>query len=620
MCGICGYFGQGGPETLAGMNDLMVHRGPDSNGAWIHGQLPVGLAMRRLSIVDLETGEQPMFNEDRSVVLVFNGEIYNYRDLRDQLTAKGHTFTTHSDTEVIVHGYEEYSQDILERLKGMFAFALWDENKKRLLLARDRLGIKPLYYAERGRNLHFASEQKPILSTGLIPTEPDSDSLIRNLLIGFYTGPVSMFQHIKQLPPGHGMFHSDRGSEVFRYWSLPMVENQDDYLSDETTLLEMIAGCVDSHLIGDVPIGLTLSGGLDSSLLAVFMAQKAGANLKSHTLGFGVASDETPFARQVLASLGLRGHERNCTPAEALESLPAMMWHLEEPLSNITAITAYQWAKFVAQDMKVTLIGEGADELFGGYLQYYYYQKVAGLLPRRNRANLFGLLTLQPGKGFMKKLLSGSRETGAGLDHIYEEEYLRSFSSEKGLRPVLRFDIEHQLSNNQLMRIDRMTMAHSLEARVPYLDHELVETAWRMPDEVKIKGRSQKHLLRKACKGILPDSILERPKTGPGGSQALYPVLFSQGLQSLIGHVLRQMPSPLDRFCPRTLGRLLEGKAPAYPLIGGRIRDKLLWSLFLLVLWWELFIKRQIWRKEDIPSLQEIWPQWVGPSSLSGGR
>lgn len=615
MCGICGYYGKGDEALLKKMNDLMVHRGPDDEGVWIDQTIPIGLAMRRLSIIDLSTGAQPLFNEDKSLVIVFNGEIYNYKALKYELVKKGHRFISQSDTEVLIHGYEEYGQELPKYLNGMFAFALWDGNKKLLFCARDRIGIKPFYYFHGDGRFLFASEQKPLLTALDALPDINRKSLLRHLIIGFYTGPFTLFEDIKQLPPGNFLILENGKITQKEYWRLHSERTgfSDNENSAAELLRETLVQVVKDHMVSDVPVGLTLSGGLDSSILAAIISMQENNNngyrrLHAYTVGFGRQSDELPYARLVSSRFPINAHEHVCNPRDAIDELSAVIWHLEEPLSNITAITAYQWAKFIARDLKVTLVGEGSDELFAGYLQYRLFGGFSGLVPSKVSQRLFRYACLQPPLGLIIRLLGGAKDVRDEAMHVYHDEYLGAFDGSSGLRGAMMFDMEHELSNNQLLRVDRMSMAHSLEARVPYLDHRLVEMIWGWPDKLKINGKTQKYILRNAYRDVLPESVINRPKVGVGGSQPIFPILFQDGLKELLTRVLTNRKFPaVDWFDPKIINGILQGRMGIYPVLGSRIRDKLLYALLVFVIWHRLFVERKIMKRSSVPGLKDLF-------------
>ena len=615
MCGICGIYGSFNRARLNEMNRLLVHRGPDNGGDYLDPEFPVALAMRRLSIIDLDRGSQPVFNEDRNVVVVFNGEIYNYRTLTTQLTGKGHRFATQSDTEVIVHAYEEYGTEAVEHLDGMFAFALWDRNKRQLFCARDRMGIKPFYYYHKNGDFLFASEQKPLLTALPDLSEISRLSLIRHLLIGFYTGPYSMFKDIRQLPPGSTLVFKEGCVTIRRYWRLSYdpEPSQADDTKGIMLLKDSLTKAIRSHMVSDVPVGLTLSGGLDSSIIALLMTDQVqehdGGSIHAYTVGYGEPSDEIPFARMMTEALPLTAHEKIYRPGDVLQEFPAIVWHLEEPLANITAVTAFLWAKFMSDDLKVTLIGEGADEMMGGYFQYRLFTEAFSLMPASLGTRLFRYACLQPPLSLVIDLLGGGRAVAEEVRSVYHDEFLKPFTSDGGgLRAAMRFDLEHELPNNQLLRVDRMTMAHSLEARVPYLCHHLVEETWAYPAEWKIRGSIQKYLLRKAFHERLPGDIVRRPKIGYKGSQAIFPILFQAGLFKHMEHILLNTKASQEWFDQRVIKSMLARRRGVYPILGDRVRDKLLYTMFLFVIWHALFVENKIIAKADVPTLKDLFP------------
>lgn len=612
MCGICGMVGVSDAGLLQRMNNLLIHRGPDGEGSYCDPSQNVGLAMRRLSIIDLEGGAQPIFNEDKSVAIVFNGEIYNYKELSADLEKRGHRFSTKSDTEAIVHAYEEYGRDAVERLEGMFAFALWDRRRRLLFCARDRLGIKPFYYCQKNGAFYFASEQKPLITALDGDVEVDRLSLIRHMLIGFYTGPYSMFKNIAQLPPACTMTVKDGATHIERYWTLPKdsLDVSHDIYAGAEGLRQNLSDAVRSHMVSDVPVGLTLSGGLDSSAIAVLMSEMHNgrtSDFHAYTVGYGHDTDEIPFARLAVKGRHLVTHEEISSAKEAVEELPSVIWRLEEPLSNITAVTAYLWARFISRDLKVTLIGEGADEILGGYFQYRLFTEGSGCLPSPVALRLFRYACLQPPLALIINLLGGGAEVAAEVRHVYHDEFVASFMGcGKGLKSAMRFDLEYELSNNQLLRIDRMTMAHSLEARVPYLCHKFVEEVWRYPDRWRIDGGVQKNILKKAFEKDLPPEIISRPKIGRKGSQAIFPILFNAGLRRAMEQILLDTRRAHPWIDHEKLKDLFAGKAGVYPVLGERIKDKLLYTVFLFAVWHRLFMENGYQVRNEAPLLSEL--------------
>ncbi|MDY7037119.1 MAG: asparagine synthase (glutamine-hydrolyzing) [Thermodesulfobacteriota bacterium] len=618
MCGICGFFGQGDESLLDSMNKILSHRGPDDSGLWIDPVFKVGLGITRLAVIDLVTGNQPVFNEDQSIVCVFNGEIYNYKKLRQELIRKGHTFSSDSDSEVLVHGYEEYCQDLPMYLHGMFAFAIYDRISKTLFCARDRFGIKPFYYLRQDNIFYFASEQKAILCIPKFSPEINRRSIMRHLIIGFYTGPFSLFRGIHQLPPGHCLTLSDGKMQMKQYWELSHINEKRILSEDEATetLKAALAKAIKEHLVSDVLVGLTLSGGLDSSILAYLMTMESIGSQsysKPHafTVGYAHQTDEIPFARMVSNQLPITAHERICNIEEVIQNLPRIVWHLEEPLSNVTALTAYEWAKFISETLKVTLVGEGADEILGGYFQYRLFSGWMGLIPSFLTRRLFRFAFLQPTLQLIIKLMRGTQDIVKEAKEVFHDEYLTPFSNDSNsLRGALRFDMEYELSNNQLLRVDRMSMAHGLEARVPYLDHRFVETLWAMPEQWKIQGTKQKYIIRKIFKNILPDAVVNRPKIGAGGSQPLFPLFFDAGMENEIARILTNTNNPaMEWFDPGIISELIQKREGVYPLLGTRIRDKLLYAILMFVIWHQLFMDKRLMERSDIPKLGEIFPE-----------
>ena len=615
MCGICGYYGSGNDKLIQQMIACMRHRGPDGEGSWVEEYNKVGLGMTRLAIIDLISGQQPIFNKKKDIICVYNGEIYNYKKIRERLIRKGHRFTTNSDSEVLVHGYEEYGYALPEYLNGMFAFAIYDSRSKSIFCARDRLGIKPFYYYHANKKFYFASEQKAILKALNFMPDISQRSLMRHLIIGFYTGPYSLFKDIRQLPPGYSLTLSEQKISIRPYWKLSDSNKFVSISQKEAVeqLKKALGRSVKDHLVSDVPVGLTLSGGLDSSILARLMCIETNSNrknsLNAFTVGYGHSSDEIPYARAISSLLPIKQHEKNYCPYRSIQNLPRIIWHMEEPLSNITAITAYNWSKFISEILKVTLIGEGADEILGGYFQYRIFSGWAKATPLPISRRLFRLSLLQPSLPLIVKLFGGGKKIRREIRNIFHEEYLLPISNgSTGLRGALRFDLEHELSNNQLLRIDRMTMAHGLEARVPYLDHRLVEILWAMPSNLKIRGAIQKYLLRQAFQDVIPHSILDRPKIGIGGSQALFPILFMASLENIMTKILSDKNMPALRwFEPKVISELIHKRCACYPVLGSRARDKLLYILMMFVIWHKIFIENQFSNRTDIPDLNDLF-------------
>jgi asparagine synthase (glutamine-hydrolysing) len=531
------------------------------------------LGMRRLSIIDVAGGHQPIPNEDETIWVVCNGEIYNFRDLREQLQRRGHTFRTGSDCEVIVHLYEEYGDECVVHLDGMYGFALWDARRRRLLLGRDRLGIKPIYYLDDGVKLVFASEAKAILATPGVQAEIDPVGLHEYLALGYTPAPHSMLRGIKKLPPASLLVCEKGQCTVRRYWQLPT--EVDDSLSEDEwaeAVLARLESAVVSQMVSDVPLGAFLSGGIDSSSVVALMARHSTQPVKTYSIGFegsgGAAYyNELPYARRV-AELFKTDHREILVKPDVASLLPRLLWHMDEPIADSAFITTYLVAEFARRDVTVILSGVGGDELFGGYRRYlgeyygHYYNLLPGWLRRQALTRLAQLLPTDRHSPLLD-LSRYARSFILANDLPLEERYrayLQVFSrpqrerllracqtngddaldralaatgGDDVLRRLFAADLATQLPDDLLMLTDKMTMATSLECRVPFLDQQLVELAARMPSRYKIRGRTLKHILKKALAGLLPPDILHRKKRGFGAPMGawlrdeLSPVLSS---------------------------------------------------------------------------------------------
>ncbi|MGA3201664.1 MAG: asparagine synthase (glutamine-hydrolyzing), partial [Bryobacteraceae bacterium] len=547
MCGIAGIVSlEGKPvleQELREMCAAIAHRGPDDDGFYCDGE--VGLGMRRLSIIDLHSGRQPVRNEDGSVWVVFNGEIYNFQELRQQLESRGHVFITRTDTEVIVHLYEEYGRRCVEHLRGMFAFALWDGRRKLLLLARDRIGIKPLYFAEAGGRILFASELKSILQLPDVERELNW-SAVSHLFTFLTTPPAeSIIEGVHKLEPGHLLIAGPGLAPVIeRYWSLeftPEYGRDEGYFVDRVR--ELLAESVQLHMVSDVPVGAFLSGGIDSSAIVATAAKLSPHPLQTFSIGFKEPDyNELGHAGVVAAQCGTDHHELTLGP-DALDQMEDLAWHLDEPFGDSSAIPTYMVSKLASQKVKVVLSGDGGDELFGGYGKYVVEQRerrarflpagARGLLGRIGRAIPDGTR----GRNFLRhhSLPGAQRYLDACTLFRHDEMqklFLPEFSTllapfdpwrskaaylESGrnwLSSLQELDINNYLPLDILTKVDRMSMAHSIETRVPLLDHKLVEFAATIPPEMNLRGGTTKYILKRAMRGILPDRIIDRPKQG----------------------------------------------------------------------------------------------------------
>ncbi len=557
MCGIYGYWRFDGqpadPAHLRAMGAVTVHRGPDDEG--LHVDAGCAIGMRRLSIIDLAGGHQPISNEDSTLWLVANGEIYNFRELRGQLEHAGHRFKTGSDCEVILHAYEQYGDDFVSHLNGMFGFALWDAKRRRLLIGRDRLGVKPLYVLRDARRVAFASEAKALLALADVRAELDLSAAHCYLNLGYVPAPFSIFKGIEKLPPASLLIVADGKTELRRYWALsPEVDptrSEGEWVEQARAQLD---NAVRMQMVSDVPIGAFLSGGIDSSSVVAYMAQHSSQPIKTYAIGFeGGRADafynELPYARQVAERFGTEHHEIVVKP-EVAALLPRLLWHMDEPIADTAFITTYLVSEFARNDVTVILSGVGGDELFGGYRRYlgnHYQQRFERLpgwvkrtavavgerLPSDRHSALLNVTRLA--KGFLASAELSFEERYRSYVEVFAAGEIDRMSRVSGLvRPdaiaqafqraggkdamnrMLAVDAETQLPDDLLLLTDKMSMATSLECRVPLLDHELVELAARIPEEIKVRGGRLKHVLKEAVSHLLPKDILERKKRGFG--------------------------------------------------------------------------------------------------------
>lgn len=536
------------------MTNTMYHRGPDDEGHYIRQN--VGIGMRRLSIIDLMTGHQPIHNEDKSIWTVCNGEIYNYKELRVRAEALGHKFYTKSDIEVIIHLYEEYGENFLDKLIGMFSLAIWDERQNKLILARDRIGIKPLFYYIDDHKLIFGSEIKSILLGSNVVRDIDVYALSQYLTHNFVPAPLTMFRGIKKLLPGCILIYQNAKATIKQYWNITYIESDkhsEAYFSNR--LYEILRSSVQRHLVSDVPLGAFLSGGIDSSVLVGMMSALVDKPVKTFTIGFEEEGyDESKFARMVAKRFRTDHYELIVKP-DTVNILPKLIWHLDEPLGDSCALPMYYLSKFAREYVKVVLSGDGGDELFAGYDRYRRekFSAVYGTVPPFIRKSLiWGLISRFPdGNHRIRALKSRTEFFNKNVDLPLEKRYLQSteimsadikyqlltqevkhnfdtsnttdsislyFSdsaASNSLNKMLYVDMKTYLPDDLLTKVDKMTMAHSLEARVPFLDHNLVEFAATIPVHLKLKGFIKtKYLLRKYLKQYFPSEIYNRRKKG----------------------------------------------------------------------------------------------------------
>jgi len=619
MCGIAGQVASPGGtpvqrSVLEAMCAAMEHRGPDSRGLFVDGD--AGLGIQRLRVVDLVTGDQPIHSEDGSVVVVLNGEIYNFRELRARLRARGHRLSTEGDTEVIAHLYEEHGIDCVSHLHGMFAFALWDRARRRLLLARDRIGKKPLYYALLDGGISFASELRALLEDPRVPRRVDPCAVDRFLAYGYIPAPDSIFAGVRKLAPAHTLVLEDGSAETARYWRLDYSRKL--HISDPRELVEPIREhllrATRCRMIADVPLGAFLSGGIDSSAVVAAMARASPDPVRTFSIGFDRAAfDELAHARRVASMFGCDHHEL-VVRADAISILPRIVRHYGEPFADASAIPSFHLAEMARAHVTVALNGDGGDETFGGYTRYVANALAARLdvLPgfaRRAAARrapglsggaqsgtvarlgrLAAGLPLSPAQRYERYVSIVDAERRGGL---YRPEFQAELSGGPGeviagawreasgadvVDVMLEVDALTYLPGDLITKIDIATMAHSLEARSPLLDQDLMQFAASIPAELKVRGRQKKWILREALRGWLPDDILDRPKQG-------FSVPIGEWLRGELRGIVRDVlldPGTLARgyFRPRAVEWMLQRQAA-----GSDADTKPVWALFVLELW-----------------------------------
>jgi len=540
MCGISGLFHYDQAQkpdvhVLDRMRAVSRHRGPDDYGQYTDG--PVGLAFNRLSIIDLSGGHQPMSNEDGTVWIVFNGEIYNFAELRDDLLARGHRFRTRSDTETIVHAWEEYGEDAVGKLRGMFAFAIWDSRRRVLFGARDRLGIKPFYYYSDDQRFAFASEIKSLTQAPGVPHEIEAAAVGEFLLRRYVIAPHTMLRGIFKLQPGHSVLVTERGPQVKRYWQPPIEENRNiteaDAVEQAGTLLEE---AVRIHLVSDVPLGAFLSGGVDSSCVVGLMAKLGVQDIKTFSIGYDSPESELDYARIVADHFHTDHHELRLSPVDFSGTLPKIVWYMDEPVGDPASIPLYYLSQFARQRVTVALSGEGSDEIFAGYPIYNrmlafesanriplanlggrILGRLAGDSKIRKYAEMLGK-PLEWRYGGVGGLFSPSQAARMRISNCRPLDGVSAtYGQCRGLPPLGRMsylDLTTWLPDDLLVKADRMTMANSLELRVPFLDHRLVEFAASLPRRLRLRGGVTKYVLKKWAERLLPRKIIYRAKAG----------------------------------------------------------------------------------------------------------
>ncbi len=624
MCGICGYVGLVEPPSeaiLKGMLNSIYHRGPDDEGIFLDQK--IGFGVRRLSIIDLVGGHQPIHNEDESIWVGFNGEIYNFMELRSELIKKGHHFYTNSDTEVLVHLYEDAALSGIELLNGMFGFCIWDKNTSTLLLGRDRIGIKPLYYIQIGNGLIFGSELKAILQHPIVNRKINLESLSKYLTFEYIPTPETIFNDIKKLPPAHYLLWQNGFFSISRYWDISFKEDgstQTDLFYAEE-LRRLLTNSVKSHLMSDVPLGVFLSGGIDSSSLVALMSAAEVERVKTFSISFEEHSfDESRYVKEVSNLFNCEHHEQRLSLQKLLDIIPKVAQILDEPLADASIIPTYLLCEFTRRYVTVSLSGDGGDELFAGYPTYQAHQllQLYMRLPKSLQAALNWIIQGLPvslenlSLDFkLKKFISGipyppeirhyiwlgsfTPEEKGKLFSPYVKEKLQNNSCfhelemylknapNNALHKLLYLDMKLYLQDDLLVKVDRASMANSLEVRVPYLENKFVEFVCTLPAELKLKGWKTKYIFKEAMKHILPPEIIMRKKKGFGIPVAKW----CQGeLKGLLLDVFSE--SKIDAqglFNYAYIRRLLEEHFAGY-----KDNRKLIWTLLIFQLWYERWV------------------------------
>jgi asparagine synthase (glutamine-hydrolysing) len=619
MCGICGAIQLRGAsrapldeDVLRGMTDAIRHRGPDDDGYYIADGIAIGV--RRLSIVDVAGGHQPMANERGTVVAAQNGELYNQQAVRKELEGSGHLFRTTCDTEILPYLYDSAGDAAPEHLNGIFAFVIWDAERRRALLARDRLGVKPLYYAEVGDVLLFGSELKAILASGLVPTGIDVEAVDLYLSLGFVPGPRTLLRHVKKLLPGHRIVVEPPAVRVERYWRYPepapITDRSDDEWQEQ--LLELLDDAVAGQLMSDVPLGAMLSGGLDSSLVVALMARHMNRPVKTFSVGFAGTSDsELDVARATARALGAEHHELELSLDDPVD-LEALIWSLDEPVADLSAVGFSALSALTAEHVTVALSGQGADELLAGYDRYRQIALVdrwaaAPLAMRRTAAAALrrgpprlrrASATAASADPVVASVAARSEWAESGRTRSAQGELRRvsnsllertlsdrlTGSESRGVERALVLDAQLNLVDDMLHYFDRTSMAHSLEVRVPFLDHRVVELCARMPTELKVSGGSTKRILRSVARGLVPDFVIDRPKVGFFSGAVEH--WFQRQVGGSIGDVLLDPGARYTDYVGRDEVERLIGGGGAYRT------SKLLLSVLMLELWLSTYLTK----------------------------
>lgn len=660
MCGICGIFEYGRSngtvswDLVTSMRDVMVHRGPDDAGTWVSDDRRVGLGHRRLSILDLSAaGHNPMTNETGDILIVFNGEVYNHEKLRPGLIERGHTYRSRTDTESLLHLYEEEGPDFVRHLEGDYAFAIWDEPKRRLMLGRDRLGVKPLYYTIAGGRLLFASEIKALLEHPEVDRDVDETSLYHYLTFLTTPAPRTLFKGISKLPPGHILLCDANGHiDVRRYWDA-VVENPETPMTVDDTVdrvRELLSEAIEKRMMSDVPFGVFLSGGVDSSANVSMMSKLTDIPVRTFTVGFEDQPqyNELDYARRIAKQFGADHHEVIIGHDDAISFLPDMIFHQDEPIADPVCVSLYYVSKLARESGTIVVqAGEGSDEIFSGYTTYAAYLKMyervwrhAERLPAGLRRRIASLADSGFGRAMIARLPKGkklvpelARRLGSGEAlfwhaaevwdettkrslitksyrerlgsissyEVVEEHYDRIAAGKPSadfLERMIYVELKLRLAELLLMRVDKITMATSVETRVPFLDHKLVEFAMTIPRSMKVRDGQNKWILKKALEGLVPNDILYRPKQGFG-----LPIneWFLEGMAPFVEHALFSSPFRRRGFLDYDLVRSMWEMH-----LAGKVNYSFnIWSLLNLSLWYEHWIERRPFGVIDEPGSEK---------------
>ena len=640
--------GKSDEGLLQAMCNVLEHRGPDGEGQYVEDQVAIG--MRRLAVIDLETGDQPMTNENQSLWIVHNGEIYNYRELRNTLENKGYLFKTQSDTEVILHAYEEYGPECLHQFNGMFAFAIWDNRKKKLFMARDRLGIKPFYYWNNGHYLLFGSEIKAILQDRNFDRQINKTALFNNLHRLFVPGTDTMFDGIKRLAPGHYAFYRKGRLEIRKYWDFSFKTHDTKSVEEYCELIhEQLRQAVHRRMIADVPLGAFLSGGVDSSGIVGFMSTISDAPVKTFSLGFEEIEDgvsevfnELPYARKVAEYFNTEHHEFIINVKDILQELPYLIWHFDEPYSG--SLPQYYISKLAREYVTVALGGLGGDELFGDYGRGYLLQKQIGTrawkyrhlpayirnctdtifnginwfsnayfsIPYSNKVTDFYSRASNVGTAYVQ-LGATFSDLAHDNGQILDNDFLAQLSKEETIQCLFErnidkvnsrnildiafyLDAKSQLVNEYLNYTDTLSMASSLEARVPFLDHELIESVLRIPAEVRSQQGNLKYLLKKVIDRLMPRELFDRPK---GGFALPYGTWLRNELHDLVYDCLSTK---------QIKGRGYFNSSTIVQMVSEHMSSKVnhtyqIWTLLMLEIWHRIYIDSHCYSKAQISTL-----------------